>query len=51
MSGFCKRLASNGYTITPKAAQMLVEFLGIELSKIDNELQKLQLINDQQVVK
>ena len=39
-----KRLASNGYTITPKAAQMLVEFLGIELSKIDNELQKLQLI-------
>jgi len=37
-------LAGKKYNITPKAAQMLVEFLGTNLSKIDNELQKLQLI-------
>lgn len=39
-----KTLKSRDYGISPKAAQMLVEFLGIDLSKIDNELQKLQLI-------
>lgn len=39
-----KVLKSRGYTISPKAAQMLVEFLGIDLGKIDNELEKLQLI-------
>lgn len=39
-----KTLNSRDYQIAPKAAQMLVEFLGIDLSKIDNELQKLQLI-------
>ncbi|MEP6262946.1 MAG: DNA polymerase III subunit delta [Gillisia sp.] len=39
-----KTLKSRDYQIAPKAAQMLVEFLGIDLSKIDNELQKLQLI-------
>ncbi|MDO6759341.1 DNA polymerase III subunit delta [Tamlana sp. 2_MG-2023] len=37
-------LASKKYTITPKAAQMLVEFLGTDLSKINNELEKLQII-------
>ena len=37
-------LKSRGYGISPKASQMLVEFLGIDLGKIDNELQKLQLI-------
>ena len=37
-------LALKGYTITPKGAQMLVEFLGNDLSKINNELEKLQLI-------
>jgi len=37
-------LASKGYTITPKASQMLVEFLGNDLSKVNNELEKLQLI-------
>lgn len=37
-------LAGRGYTITPKAAQMLVEFLGNDLSKVNNELEKLQLI-------
>ena len=37
-------LAPKSYTITPKAAQMLVEFLGNDLSKINNELEKLQII-------
>lgn len=37
-------LATKGHTITPKASQMLVEFLGNDLSKVNNELQKLQLI-------
>jgi len=37
-------LSGNGYTINPKASQMLVEFLGTDLSKINNELEKLQLI-------
>lgn len=37
-------LAGKKYKITPKAAQMLVEFLGTNLSKIDNELEKLKLI-------
>ncbi len=39
-----KSLKSSGFAISPKASQMLVEFLGTDLSKIDNELQKLQLI-------
>lgn len=37
-------LQGKGYTINPKAAQMLVEFLGTDLGKINNELEKLQLI-------
>lgn len=37
-------LSSKDYSITPKAAQMLVEFLGTDLSKINNELEKLQII-------
>ena len=37
-------LSPKKYTISPKAAQMLVEFLGTDLSKINNELQKLQII-------
>jgi len=37
-------LSPRGYTMTPKAAHMLVEFLGTDLSKINNELEKLQLI-------
>ncbi len=40
-----KTLKSRGYNISPKAAQILVEFLGMDLGKIDNELQKLQLIS------
>lgn len=38
-------MKSRNYSISPKAAQMLVEFLGIDLGKIDNELTKLQLIS------
>ncbi|MCK7590717.1 DNA polymerase III subunit delta [Subsaxibacter sp. CAU 1640] len=37
-------LSGQGYTIVPKAALMLVEFLGTDLSKINNELEKLQII-------
>lgn len=34
-------LSGKSYQIEPKAAQMLVELLGTDLSKINNELQKL----------
>lgn len=37
-------LSPKKYSISPKAAQMLVEFLGTDLSKINNELEKLQII-------
>ncbi|XCF07582.1 DNA polymerase III subunit delta [Tamlana crocina] len=37
-------LSPKKYDISPKAAQMLVEFLGTDLSKINNELEKLQII-------
>ncbi len=37
-------LLGKGYKITPKAAALLVEFLGTDLSKINNELEKLFLV-------
>lgn len=37
-------LAGKKYSIEPKANAMLVEFLGTDLSKINNELEKLQII-------
>lgn len=37
-------LSGQNYTISPKAAQMLAEFLGTDLSKISNELEKLKII-------
>jgi len=37
-------LGNKGYKIEPKASLMLTEFLGTDLSKINNELQKLQII-------
>ncbi len=37
-------LNKKGYQIEPKAMLMLVEFLGTDLSKINNELEKLQII-------
>ena len=39
-----KTLGEEGYSILPKASQMLVEFLGTDLGKIQNELSKLKLI-------
>ena len=37
-------LKQKGYKIEPKASQMLVDFLGKDLSKVNNELNKLVLI-------
>ena len=39
-----RTLSTKGYKIAPKAAQMLVEFLGTNLAKINNELEKLQIV-------
>ena len=39
-----RTLAGKKYKIAPKASVMLVEFLGTDLSKISNELDKLMLI-------
>jgi DNA polymerase-3 subunit delta len=39
-----KLLKTKNYSIEPKAAAMLVEFLGSDLSKISKELEKLQLV-------
>ncbi|WBU88957.1 DNA polymerase III subunit delta [Cellulophaga omnivescoria] len=39
-----KVLKGGGYTITPVAAQLLVEYLGTSLSKINNELEKLKIV-------
>jgi DNA polymerase-3 subunit delta len=36
-------LKSEGYSITPKATQMLADFLGTDLHKIANELKKLTI--------
>ncbi|MEF3078883.1 DNA polymerase III subunit delta [Winogradskyella poriferorum] len=37
-------LKGQGYDISPKAAQMLVEFLGTDLNKVNNELDKLKIV-------
>ena len=37
-------LAGSNYTISYKASQMLAAFLGTDLTKINNELEKLQLV-------
>ena len=39
-----KMLKGRGYAISHKAAALLVEFLGTDLSRINNELEKLQLV-------
>ena len=41
-------LSGKGYRIAPKASALLVEFLGTDLSKINNELEKLFLVVDKQ---
>jgi len=53
-----KYVGDRGYTITPKASAMLTEFLGTDLSKVVNEVNKLIInlpdkaeINDFQVEK
>ena len=38
-----ERLKESGYTISPKAEQMLADFLGTDLHKINNELTKLTI--------
>ncbi|GAK97054.1 DNA polymerase III delta subunit [Nonlabens tegetincola] len=38
-------LKSKGYRIDPKATQMLVEYLGTDLNKINNELGKLEIVH------
>jgi DNA polymerase-3 subunit delta len=37
-------LKGQSYDISPKASQMLVEFLGTDLSKVNNELNKLKIV-------
>ncbi len=45
VSDWIKRtLSAKSFTIEPKAAAMLVEFLGFDLSKINNELDKLAVV-------
>lgn len=39
-----KVLKSSNYGIQPKAAAMLAEFLGTDLAKINNELEKLKIV-------
>tara|TARA_R110002051_G_scaffold325867_1_gene432525 strand:+ start:53480 stop:54478 length:999 start_codon:yes stop_codon:yes gene_type:complete len=39
-----KVLLGSGYAITPKAAILLAEFLGNDLGKIHNELEKLKIV-------
>jgi DNA polymerase-3 subunit delta len=39
-----RTLSGQNYTIVPKASQMLVEFLGNDLNRISNELNKLKII-------
>ncbi len=39
-----KVLQGKGYKITPIASQLLVEYLGTDLSKINNELEKLKIV-------
>jgi DNA polymerase-3 subunit delta len=55
-SWISKYVGERGYTITPKATAMLTEFLGTDLSKVVNEIDKLIInlpekaeINDLQV--
>jgi len=43
-------LSGKKYQVEPKAAHMLVDFLGTDLSKINNELQKLITILPQQTL-
>ena len=41
ISNYCR---NSGLSITPKSSQMLAEFLGADLSKVVNEIEKLKLV-------
>ncbi len=41
-----EHVKSLGYSIDPKACQMLVEFIGNDLSRISNEIKKLTIIHE-----
>ncbi|MGB5981019.1 MAG: DNA polymerase III subunit delta [Nonlabens sp.] len=41
-------LKEKGHNITPEANRMLVDYLGTDLGKINNELSKLTLVHDRQ---
>lgn len=41
-----KLLAGKGHQITPKSSALLVEYLGTDLGKINNELEKLLLVTE-----
>jgi DNA polymerase-3 subunit delta len=45
-----KALGAKNYKIEPKASLMLVEFLGTDLSKISNELDKLMLVLPEETI-
>jgi DNA polymerase-3 subunit delta len=38
-----ERVRMHGYTLTPKSEMLLTEYLGTDLSRIDNELKKLMI--------
>ncbi|WP_194850540.1 DNA polymerase III subunit delta [Nonlabens antarcticus] len=42
-------LKDKGFTIEPKATQMLVEFIGNDLSRVSNELEKLAIVHNKSV--
>ncbi len=45
LSGYIEDMVrQSGFTIKPKATQLLVEYLGIDLAKVSNELQKLFIV-------
>jgi DNA polymerase-3 subunit delta len=48
-SWITSHLKVKGYSIDPKATQMLVEFIGNDLSRVSNELQKLTIVHDKSI--
>ncbi|BAO56703.1 DNA polymerase III subunit delta [Nonlabens marinus] len=42
-------LKDRGYSIDPKATQMLVEFIGNDLSRVSNELDKLTIVHKKEL--
>jgi DNA polymerase-3 subunit delta len=48
-SWITSHLKDKGYSIDPKATQMLVEFIGNDLSRVSNELEKLTIVHDKSI--